>query len=197
MDPIKLSVRPASRSNLFSRAHQKPPAKSVLSLLLLSLAIALALLLCFLFVHTRASLGSWRYGIVIDGGSTGTRIHVFRYDVAAVDRSAVFDFGTEGLTSFRVNPGLSAFSEDPELAGGSLTELLEFGKGRVPRELWRETEVRLMATAGLRLLDSEVQDRILDSCRKKLRDSGFKFRDDWASVITGIAIFASFETSLV
>lgn len=105
--------------------------------------------------------------------------------MAAVDRSAVFDFGTEGLTSFRVNPGLSSFSEDPELAGGSLTELLEFGKGRVPRELWRETEVRLMATAGLRLLDSEVQDRILDSCRKKLKDSGFKFRDDWASVITG------------
>lgn len=102
-----------------------------------------------------------------------------------MDRSAVFDFGTEGLTSFRVNPGLSSFSEDPESAGGSLTELLEFGKGRVPREFWRETEVRLMATAGLRLLDSEVQDRILDSCRKKLRDSGFKFRDDWASVITG------------
>ncbi|KAF2291909.1 hypothetical protein GH714_036079 [Hevea brasiliensis] len=42
-----------------------------------------------------------------------------------------------------------------------------------------------MATAGMRLLDSEVQDRILESCRKVLRKSGFKFRNDWASVITG------------
>ncbi|KAF2298848.1 hypothetical protein GH714_028297 [Hevea brasiliensis] len=42
-----------------------------------------------------------------------------------------------------------------------------------------------MATAGMRLLDYEVQERILESCRKVLRKSRFKFRDDWASVITG------------
>jgi apyrase len=94
----------------------------------------------------------------------------------------VFDFEEGAL---KVNPGLSAYAEDPEGAGGSVEELVEFGKGRVPRELWGETEVRLMATAGMRLLDSEARDRILDVCRRVLRKSGFKFQDSWASVITG------------
>nr|XP_028962438.1 uncharacterized protein LOC114826426 [Malus domestica] len=98
---------------------------------------------------------------------------------------AVFDFGKDGLTSMRVNPGLSAYAEDPESAGGSLRELLEFGKGRVPKDLWAEMEIRLMARAGLRLLDLGVQNQILNSCRKVLRSSRFKFRDEWASVITG------------
>lgn len=185
MDPIKLPMRAATRSNLFARGP-KHGTRSSNFLILASIGLAFALLLlCYLFVHARSlrSFGKRRYGIVIDGGSTGSRIHVFGFDVEGQD--PVFDFGNGGLVSMRVNPGLSAFSEDPEAASGSLMELLEFGKERVPRELWRETEIRLMATAGLRLLDRAVQDRILDSCRRKLRASGFKFRDEWASVITG------------
>ncbi|KAB1208056.1 putative apyrase 6 [Morella rubra] len=85
----------------------------------------------------------------------------------------------------RVNPGLSSFADDAYGAGASLKELLDFGKGRVPREHWGQTEIRLMATAGLRLLEPKLQDRILESCRQVLRSSGFKFRDEWASTITG------------
>ncbi|CAN8293586.1 unnamed protein product [Cochlearia groenlandica] len=42
-----------------------------------------------------------------------------------------------------------------------------------------------MATAGMRLLDVNVQEQILEVVRGVLRDSGFKFRDEWASVISG------------
>ncbi|KAL5553849.1 hypothetical protein UlMin_041250, partial [Ulmus minor] len=183
MDPIKFPIRPQTRSNLFARSP-KHGAKSNF-LICASVAIAFALLFCYLFVYAKKSpnFAKRRYGIVIDGGSTGTRIHVFNYEVEA--QTPVFDFGKDGLASMRVSPGLSSFSEDPEAAGWSLTELLEFGKGRVPKEFWGKTDVRLMATAGLRLLDLGAQDRILDSCRRVLRTSGFNFRDDWASVITG------------
>ncbi|MBA0573319.1 hypothetical protein Golob_000597, partial [Gossypium lobatum] len=99
-------------------------------------------------------------------------------------KNPVFDF-KEGLDSLRVNPGLSAYAEDLAGAGYSLKELLEFARRKVPKKQWGETEIRLMATAGMRLLDDEVQERILEQCRKVLRVSGFKFRDDWASVITG------------
>lgn len=85
----------------------------------------------------------------------------------------------------RVNPGLSSYEENPERAGESLMDLLEFGRRRVPEELRRETEIRLMGTAGLRLLNVKLQQSILESCRRVLRLSGFKFHDDWASVITG------------
>ncbi|GAA0184421.1 nucleotide phosphatase [Lithospermum erythrorhizon] len=137
--------------------------------------------------------GRKRYGIVIDGGSTGTRIHIFSYDVFKDDvggvsrkrKRGVLDFSGSELESLKVNPGLSAFAREPEKAGKALRELVEFGKGKVPREYWGETEVRLMATAGMRLLAKVEQENILDVCRGVLRSSGFKFQDDWVSVISG------------
>ncbi|GFP86199.1 probable apyrase 6 [Phtheirospermum japonicum] len=66
-----------------------------------------------------------------------------------------------------------------------VVELVEFAKRNVARDQWGDTEIRLMATAGMRLLRDEDQVRILNACRRVLRASGFRFRDDWASVISG------------
>lgn len=185
MDSTKMHVRPSSRSNLFARTNPKNSSKSK-CWVSVTAVLSLALLFCYLFVFSqnfRSSLKR-RYGIVIDGGSTGTRIHVFGYRVEG--GYGVFDFGEEGLASLKVNPGLSAYEEDPNGAGKSLVELLEYGKSRVPRDQWGVTEIRLMATAGLRMLELDVQNKILESCRRVLRSSGFKFEDEWASVITGL-----------
>ncbi|XP_062211410.1 probable apyrase 6 [Phragmites australis] len=120
---------------------------------------------------------STRFSVVIDGGSTGTRAHVFaagpdgRLDLA---RSAVM----------RVSPGLSSFAAEPARAGESLRPLMEFVRERVGGSS-AETEVRLMATAGLRLLEERAQEAILASCRDVLRASGFRFEDAWAKVIPG------------
>lgn len=156
-----------SKSNIF-----------IVSILAVSFSIIL-----FVVYGYWSSENSSKFRIIIDGGSTGTRIHVFEYKVE--DATPKFDFGPGGLESMRVTPGLSTYVDDPEEAGGSLMELLEFGKKRVPEQFWKETEIRLMATAGLRLLDSKLQERILESCQKVLSSSGFKFHKDWASVISG------------
>ncbi|XP_006827247.2 probable apyrase 6 isoform X1 [Amborella trichopoda] len=124
-----------------------------------------------------------RFGIVIDGGSTGTRIHVFEF--SSKGGVPFFNFEGQGLSSMKINPGLSAFEKDPEGAGDSLMDLLEFAKTRVPNDQWGDTEIRLMATAGLRILSPNSQQLILESCRNVLRMSGFRFQDEWASVITG------------
>ena len=84
-----------------------------------------------------------------------------------------------------MSPGLSSYVGDPEAAGASLMELLEFGKGRVPRGEWGDTAVRLMATAGMRIVDARARESILESCRRVLMASGFRFQDDWATVISG------------
>ncbi|GMJ04697.1 apyrase 6 [Hibiscus trionum] len=181
MDPIKLQIRSNSRSTaLFSRNPRQ--TKPLPSFIAVSIAISIALFVS-VYIFLFSSKDSVKYSIIIDGGSTGTRIHVFRYRVDG-DKNPVFDF-KQGLESLKVNPGLSAYAEDLEGAADSLEELLEFGRRKVPKSQWGETEVRLMATAGLRLLDNEVQEKILEQCRKVLRVSGFKFRDVWASVITG------------
>ncbi|CAN1301590.1 Probable apyrase 6, partial [Linum perenne] len=51
--------------------------------------------------------------------------------------------------------------------------------------MWRDTEIRLMATAGMRLLECDVQGKVMEGCRNVLRESGFLFMDEWASVISG------------
>lgn len=186
-----LKFRPINRStNLFSRGAQvnknnTPRSKFVLfSLVLISFT-----LLVLLFFGSK-NLGQKNFRVLIDGGNTAKRIHVFEYWVK--NGVPEFDFGKDGLVSLRVTPGLSAFADDPEKAGGSINELLEFAKKRVPKEYWEKTEIRLMATAGLRLVDGHVQEEILEACRKVLRLSGFKFSDHWASVISGIVMWFGF-----
>ncbi|KAG1366456.1 putative apyrase 6 [Cocos nucifera] len=182
MDASKPQLRPPpARPSLASRISSPGPKNRRTGIrLFLAMAAAAALLLCLL--HVSRSSGSSKFGIIMDGGSTGTRIHVFGY-TNRQGALPLLDFGV--MASMKVSPGLSDYSGDPEGAGRSLVELLEFGKGRVPRDQWGETEIRLMATAGLRLLDVGVAERILDSCRKVLRSSGFQFQDDWATVISG------------
>lgn len=85
----------------------------------------------------------------------------------------------------KVQPGFSAFGDDPERAGGSIAELVGFAKRSVPKKEWRNTKVQLMADVELEGLGLEVRDKILESCRRVLRSSGFLFKDEWARVIQG------------
>lgn len=177
----------SSRSNSFSKTLKNQPKSNFLTISLISVAFAVVFYLLFVIFRHKSPVDGRKFGIIIDGGSTGSRIHVFEYRIeGGVPK---FDFGPNGHSSMRVSPGLSSFEDDPERAGESLLELLDFAKRMVPKELWGDTEVRLMATAGLRLLDLKIQDRILESCRRLMRSAGFKFRDDWALVITGISFF--------
>lgn len=173
----------SSRSNSFSKTLKNQPKSNFLTISLISVAFAVVFYLLFVIFRHKSPVDGRKFGIIIDGGSTGSRIHVFEYKIEG--GIPKFDFGPNGHSSMRVSPGLSSFEDDPERAGESLLELLDFAKRMVPKELWGDTEVRLMATAGLRLLDLKIQDRILESCRRLMRSAGFKFRDDWALVITG------------
>ncbi|PIN17164.1 Nucleoside phosphatase [Handroanthus impetiginosus] len=180
MDPIKLqfrSTRPGYRTP--NSKYSNPRSRFCLYT---SFGIALVLF-CYILFFGNVNQEKKKYGVVIDGGSTGTRIHVFKYEVR--NGNLVLDLSEKGLVSMRVNPGLSAYAEEPERAGAAVAELMEFAKRNVPREQWAEAKVHLMATAGMRLLKNEDQERILNACRRILRASGFSFRDDWATVISG------------
>ncbi|KAL2510151.1 putative apyrase 6 [Forsythia ovata] len=180
MDPIKLQLR--SNRPVFRSPYSKQSNPTSRILLYSSISIAVILFCYFLFFSSKIRQNT-KYGVVIDGGSTGTRIHVFKYEVR--NGNLVLDFTEKGLVSMKVNPGLSSYTEEPERAGAAVAELVEFAKKNVPREGRGEAEIRLMATAGMRLLKKEDQERILDVCRRVLRGSGFRFRDDWATVISG------------
>ncbi|XP_014671865.1 PREDICTED: ectonucleoside triphosphate diphosphohydrolase 5-like [Priapulus caudatus] len=95
---------------------------------------------------------------MFDAGSTGSRVHVFRFS-----RSKAISGGDMELVSAvfeQVSPGLSHYVDNPKSAVDGILRLLDVVKSSVPRELWESTPMALKATAGLRLL-SETKARLL------------------------------------
>lgn len=126
------------------------------------------------------------YVVVIDAGSSGCRAHVYRYGKLGSSSGPLYILPRHD--SKKLKPGLSSFSGQPELAGPSLASLIQFVKGKVPENYWKDTPIWLKATAGLRLLDKTASDKILESVRVFLKDPSncpFHFKPHYANLISG------------
>ncbi|KAJ8691719.1 Guanosine-diphosphatase [Pleurotus ostreatus] len=103
-----------------------------------------------------------QYALMIDAGSTGSRIHVYKFNNCGP--SATYEYETFKMTQ----PGLSAYSGKPEEAAQSLDVLMEEAMRVVPEDLRKCTPVAVKATAGLRLLGTTESGAILDAVRDRL-----------------------------
>lgn len=129
---------------------------------------------------------AFSYIAMVDAGSSGCRAHVYRYGkLGSVDGDL---YVLPAHNSYKVKPGLSTFEENPEAAGNSLQGLVDFLKEQVPEEDWATTPFYLKATAGLRMLEPQTSEAILQSVRAFLGDrrhSPFMFHPSWAKIIPG------------
>ncbi|XP_008319743.1 ectonucleoside triphosphate diphosphohydrolase 6 isoform X2 [Cynoglossus semilaevis] len=123
---------------------------------------------------------SFQYGIMFDAGSTGTRIHVFKFQV--VDKEIP---RLKNETFKAISPGLSAYADDPDACTPGIMELLEVAKTSVPQSLWSVTPLVLKATAGLRLLPGQLADKLLDKVRALFQESPFPSKEESVSVMDG------------
>jgi guanosine-diphosphatase len=107
---------------------------------------------------------------MIDAGSTGSRIHVYRFNNCGASpelENEVFKMTEkiEGRSS-----GLSAYKDDPEAAAKSLDILMQTAMESVPDEYKSCSPIALKATAGLRLAGEEKSAKVLAAVRKHLED---------------------------
>ncbi len=126
---------------------------------------------------------AFSYLAVVDAGSSGCRAHVYRYGKLGSLKGALYI--SPKHDSMKVKPGLSSFAENPSAAGTSLQGLVDFLKEKVPADQLSTTPIWLKATAGLRMLDKEHSEPILESVRDFLESSPFMFKREWASIISG------------
>jgi Golgi nucleoside diphosphatase len=108
------------------------------------------------------TLISYQYIITIDGGSSGSRLHVHRcvispdaaapaYSWGLLSMSRVFGAGSssvpkvESMYTHKLRPGLSSYEAAPSNASHSIRNLLELALDQVPRTHWRKTPVFLKA----------------------------------------------------
>ncbi|CAI0448985.1 unnamed protein product [Linum tenue] len=125
---------------------------------------------------------SRNYAVIFDAGSSGSRVHVFCFD----PRMDLIPIGGELELFVQLKPGLSYYAKDPRAAAESLTSLLDKAEAAVPKELRSKTPVRVGATAGLRALEGDASDRILQAVRDLLKDrSSLKSDADSVTVLDG------------
>ncbi|XP_072296212.1 ectonucleoside triphosphate diphosphohydrolase 5 [Eucyclogobius newberryi] len=122
-----------------------------------------------------------RYAVMLDAGSTGTRIHVFTFIQSHADNLPVLD--NEMFQS--IKPGLSAYADAPRTAAHTVKMLLKVAKRTVPRVEWKRTAVVLRATAGLRLLPEQKAHALLDQVQRVFDESPFLVPDDGVSIMDG------------
>ncbi|PWN44000.1 nucleoside phosphatase GDA1/CD39 [Ceraceosorus guamensis] len=103
-----------------------------------------------------------QYGIMIDAGSTGSRVHVYKFNYCSSSpelESEVFEM---------IRGGLSSYGPNAQGAANSLRPLLQTAYKSVPPSLRRCTPISVKATAGLRLLGAKQSKDILNAVRYML-----------------------------
>ncbi|KAL8255689.1 hypothetical protein R6Q59_030756 [Mikania micrantha] len=123
-----------------------------------------------------------RYAVIFDAGSSGSRVHVFRFD-----RNLDLVHIDKELEVFvQLKPGLSAYAANPKEAANSLLPLLEIAEKVVPQNVQKNTPVKVGATAGLRQLEGDASERILQAVKDLLKvKSSLETNDDWVTVLDG------------
>ncbi len=119
------------------------------------------------------------YEILLDAGSTGTRIYIYGYHIDDPILSLV------EVAHRREIPALSSFYNNAIGLQNQMNILLEFAKAHVPNELWSNSTIALKATAGLRSIPVHEQDWLLVEVKQLLNETGFNFVNEDTKVIEG------------
>ncbi|KKK22094.1 guanosine-diphosphatase [Aspergillus rambellii] len=108
-----------------------------------------------------------QYALMIDAGSQGSRIHVYRFN----NCGPTPELEHEEFEQTEKRPGgsgLSSYKEDAEGAAKSLDPLMAVAMRTVPDEYKSCSPVAVKATAGLRMLGAEMSQKILEAVRTRL-----------------------------
>jgi hypothetical protein len=108
----------------------------------------------------RGGGGAWagpkRYAVVVDAGSTGSRVHAFAFAARPGGELELLSDTFEQL-----KPGLSSYAAAPTDGAASLRPLLDAALAAIPADAAAATPVEVRATAGLRMLPGAAAEDLL------------------------------------
>ncbi|XP_020575487.1 probable apyrase 7 [Phalaenopsis equestris] len=167
------------------------------------------LLLLFLFMYAcsiyfRKSFkhASSKYYVVLDCGSTGTRVYVYQSSPVQYKGDRVLPFSLKSLPeSFQkkaisqsgrayrrmeTEPGFHKLVHNDTGLKAAINPLLKWAEKQVPGHAHQNTAIFLYATAGVRRLPKSDSQWLLDKAWSILKNSSFLCRREWVKVITGM-----------
>lgn len=113
------------------------------------------------------------YSVIIDAGSTGTRLHVFRFDEWT---SHVVNIAGAAQVYEVAEPGLLSFAGNAAGAMASLQPLVDRAMEVVPETMRSSTPLAVRASVGLKALPGNQSRSLLDMAQTAVKAAGFR---DW------------------
>ncbi|XP_077114454.1 ectonucleoside triphosphate diphosphohydrolase 7 [Ranitomeya variabilis] len=131
------------------------------------------------------------YGIIIDCGSSGSRVFVYFWPPHngnphdLLDIKQMRDRGSKPVVK-KIKPGISSVAATPEKASDYMNPLLAYAALYIPKAKHKETPLYILCTAGMRVLPESQQTAILqDLVRDVPQEFDFLFSEAHAEVISG------------
>jgi hypothetical protein len=137
-------------------------------------------LITIAILSTSAFAENNHYMMIVDAGSSGSRLHIFKYDGPA-SLPSITDVFSEN-----VKPGLSSYANHPENAGASLKSILDDATDFMQKNGGdiKTTPINILATAGMRLLPAEKQQAIYANITNYLK-TNYQFTVGNVETISG------------
>ncbi|KAF2317417.1 hypothetical protein GH714_022044 [Hevea brasiliensis] len=144
------------------------------------------------------SQGTSKFYVVLDCGSTGTRVYVYQSSIDHNrDRSLPISIKslTEGLSRksigraydrMETEPGLHLLVHNTSGLKAAINPLVQWAEKQIPKRSHKTTSLFLYATAGVRRLPSTDSKWLLDKAWSILKESPFLCQRAWAKVISGM-----------
>ncbi|TQE07466.1 hypothetical protein C1H46_006786 [Malus baccata] len=177
--------------------------KWVRALMLLCCILLLGFLiyLVSMFTYSYWSRGEPKFYIVLDCGSTGTRVYVYQasYDT---EKDGTFPIVMKPLTQglrrtsnshrgraydrMETEPGLDKLVHNVSGLKAAIKPLIRWAEKQIPQRAHKTTSVFLYATAGVRRLPTVDSKWLLDNAWSILKNSPFLCQRNWVKIISGL-----------
>ncbi|KAK9985041.1 hypothetical protein SO802_034566 [Lithocarpus litseifolius] len=181
------------------------PSKRSKFLRLFMLILCLVLLgvliyMISVYVYSYWSRGESKFYVVLDCGSTGTRVYVYQasfdHNNAGTLPIALKSF-TEGIRKkpssqigraydrMETEPGFHKLVHNVTGLNGAIKPLIRWAEKQIPRNARKSTSLFLYATAGVRRLPKADSKWLLDNARSILKTSPFRCEENCVKIISG------------
>ncbi len=106
------------------------------------------------------------YNIIVDAGSSGSRLHLYK---TIQDKNSLLPIITE-LLSEKTSPGISSYAEEPQKIKLTIIPLFKTAIARIIKDgaTPQQTQVFILATAGMRALPLSDQEKIYSQIKSDL-----------------------------
>jgi len=190
------NVNYESLANTDEKKADNPERKKKILILIIILVISIiviSLVIFFIIKYTgepkyddgEADPENALYGCMCDAGSSSTRVSVYRWPHR---NKNIIPLITE-IGRQSIGPGIHEMNE--KVIESSMNYLIDFCKDTIyklsnKKSNLSEANFYLKATAGMRSISEEEQNKKLDIIRNVIKKSNLKFlNDDWVKVIDG------------